>query len=351
MKKKKKSYFIKIFFVFLIFEFFKLFNILIVEGNSGNINNLTNTSLPTDLDNSTVTTNVSDLGSQTDNQGYAGEFFGIKVPIGNYYFIKATIERFGNKLGRQPQNEEEKEELIWEQLLLSFIAFNENITVSDEELELAIREVLKNENVDFDFKTDKDNYKEWTEKRLKETPEVFENQLKHLIQIEKLRKNILEKIEPKLEDEQVYKEFLKEYGMLNLEIAKFDTEKEADEFYKKVAGRTNLWEKEKKKNPKIFLKTGLVSIAFLVDIWKIPQDAALNMLKRNISDTYPTRPIYKGYGVFKILEKNVASEEKFEAVKGESLEKLKQRKKISAFEEWLKNLKAQANLKIYEKKN
>ncbi len=280
---------------------------------------------------------------------YVGEFLGVKVPRRNYDFVKATLLRFRAPWINITRDKQGIEETIWEQLILSFIAYQENITVSDQELEEKIKELMLTEKVNFDWRQDRQSYEKWVQERLKEPTEVFENQIKHLIQLEKLRKKIMDSLEPAITEEEVYAQFLSEDTHLSLELAQFATEEEADSFYKRVAGRPRLWEKEKKENPQRFLRPGLVSIAFLTDIWKIPQDALLKMAQKNIGELYPPRTIYKGYAVFKILEKRLADGRSFMEAREAGLAKIQARKKSAAWESWVAQLKREAKIRVYQK--
>jgi hypothetical protein len=291
--------------------------------------------------------NATAQSSRDDSQAYAGEFFGVKVPIENYYFVKSVIARFGNRWGNAPQTAKELEDAIWEQLLLSFVAFNQNVTVSDEELAAEITKTLEAERVTFDWKKDKEAYQKWARERLKEDALLFENQLKHLIQLEKLRNQVKEAVTPQILNEEAYQEFLNENSSLSLELVRFESEAEADEFYKKVAGSAATWEREKKKRPKDFVRPGFVTVVFLADIWKIPQDALNKMMARDIGDVYPPRPIYKGYAVFKILEKRPADKSQYKEAKDPAYENVRRKKQYEGMLAWIEQLKKAANIKVY----
>ncbi|MCM8781330.1 MAG: hypothetical protein NC908_05350, partial [Candidatus Omnitrophica bacterium] len=86
-----------------------------------------------------------------ETEEFVGEFsgLGVKVPLGNYYFVKAAIMIFGSRWSATPQTEQELEDQVWEQLLLSYEAFRRNITVEDKDLQEEIDKILKNEKVDF----------------------------------------------------------------------------------------------------------------------------------------------------------------------------------------------------------
>jgi len=280
---------------------------------------------------------------------YIGEFFGIKVPKSNYLFVKSTLQVFGYR-GRPPaKNEEELEDQIWEQLLLSFVAFQREINVSPQDLENEIEKLLKAQKVDFDFRKDKDKYEQWVKEKTAEPVVLFENQLRHLLQLEKLKEKIMEEIPVEVTEEEAHQEFLNEYNTLSVELVEFSNIKEAEDFYNKVKRKPKLWDKEKEKRPKDFKRPGFVSLEFLIDIWKFPKDACYEMLKLKINEFYKPSPIYKGYAVFKVLEKRLANEEDFAKLKNGYYEQIRQRKKMEGYSNWLKNLKQVANIKIYGK--
>jgi hypothetical protein len=286
-------------------------------------------------------------GSSPQGQNYAGEFFGIQVPIGNYYFVKGALMVFGNKWGPQPTTAEELESCVWNDLLLSYEAFRKNIEVKQEEVDEEITKILRDEGVKFDWRKDKEAYAKWLKDKTGEPPELFQNQLKHLIQLKKLRDQVMDGIKPEVSEEEAHQEFLNEYNTLSVELAQFNELKDAEEFYKKVKANPKAWEEEKAKRPKDFKRPGFVSLEFLMDLWKFQKDAVYKMMQTGIGDIYPLTPVYKGYGVFKVLEKRPAEEAQYPKLKESYHRKIESKKKYQGLEEWIKNLKEQANIKPY----
>ena len=278
-----------------------------------------------------------------------GEFFGVPVPAENYYFVKSAIMVFGNKWGAQPRTTEELDKCVWDQLLLSIVAYNKNITVDQNEIDAEVDGILKAEGKALDRKADRDGYVRWIQEKTNEPVGLFENQIRHLIQIKKLRQEVIDSITPEVNEEEARQKFLNQYNTLGLELVQFDSESEADEFYKKVRADPRLWEKQKKKTPDKFKRPGFVSLEFLIDIWQIPSDAAYKMMEREEGDSYPPRPIYKGFGVFKILLRRPAQEADYERRRDYYLEQIKSDKKLGGFNEWFKQLKQEADIKIYKK--
>lgn len=280
----------------------------------------------------------------------AGEIFGVKVPLENYYFAKRALMVFGTRWGRTPRTLEEVEERVWENLILSYEAFRRNIEVTQEELETEITKILKNEKVEFDWQQDKEAFEEWLKERLNENRELFENQLRYLIQIKKLRQQVLDSIEPEVTEEEAYQEFLNEHNTLSVELVEFDNLEDAEIFYKELTKDSDSWEKKRKSNPKIFKKPGFVALEFLMDMWKIPKDDLYKMLDLDIGAFYSPAPIYGGkYGVFQILKKRIADESRFPDLRNSYYKQIEMKKKYKGLQTWLEEFKEKANIKVYVK--
>lgn len=282
---------------------------------------------------------------------FVGSFFDVPVPIENYYLIKGALAIFGNKWGPQPNTSEEQENVIWEQLLLSYEAFRRGITVSDKEVSDEVSKILAAEKVKFDWKKDRDSYEKWVKEKTNEPAAVFEGQLKHLIQIQRLRQKIMESAEPPVSKQESYQEFLNENNNLGVELVQFDELKDAQAFYQKAGRDPNFWEEEKKKRPKDFKRPGSVSLEFLIDLWGLDKTASYRMMKMRIGQIHPPAPIYNGFGVFKILTQGRAERARYAKVKKGYYEQIKERKKLKALSEWAEDLKKQANIKIYEERH
>ena len=281
---------------------------------------------------------------------FAGEFsaYGVKVSLGNYYFVKQTIAVFGSRFGEAVATPDELEDQVWTQLLLSYEAFRRNITVSAAELDEELDKTLKSEKASFDRKKDAAAYEKWVKDKTGETVEMFENQLRHLIQLEKLRKQVMDGIVPTVTLEEARQEFLNEYNTLELELVQFDELKDAQAFYRKMQ-KPSLWVEERRKNPKFAKYPGFVSLEFLINMWKIPKDDCYKMLGEKIDSIYPPTPIYKGYGVFRILKKRLADEQEFAKLKDSYFKQVEMIKKYEGFNAWLKKLKEEARIRIYPK--
>ena len=279
---------------------------------------------------------------------YVGSFFDTQVSLENYYFIKGVLAIFGNKFGAPANTPREQENIVWEQLLLSYEVFRRGITVSDEEVSQEVGKIIGAEKVAFDWKKDKDAYEKWVKEKTNLAAAVFEGYLRHLIQIHKLRQKIMESVEPPVSGQEAYQEFLNENNNLGVELLQFDKLQDATAFYQKARRGPNFWEEEKKKRPEDFKRPGSVSLEFLMDLWGFDKAASYRMMKMKIGQIHPPASIYKGFGVFKILTQGQADRSRYAKVKKGYYEQIKERERAKALREWTEDLKKQANIKIYE---
>jgi len=277
----------------------------------------------------------------------AGSFFGMPVPEDNYYFIKSVVMVFGNKFGPQPKTDKERESVIWDQLLLSFEAFKRNIVVGPEEVGAEIDKMLSAEGAAFDRKKEKAAYEEWLKKRVNEPVNLFENQIRHLIQMEKLREDVMKSIDPLVSDEEAHRAFLNENSSLDVELVQFDSEKDANDFYIKVRKDKKAWDKRKEKSPAEFKRPGGVTVQFLLDFWKIPERAQHEMVGMKPGEFHSPEPIYKGWGVFKVIGSTKAEEEAWNAASKEHyIGKMKTGKKYEGYNDWFRKTKEAADIKV-----
>ncbi|MCG8430882.1 MAG: hypothetical protein MJA29_06905 [Candidatus Omnitrophica bacterium] len=287
--------------------------------------------------------------TEADTTAYVGEIFGTKVSRQNYNFARAGIVLFGNKWGRRPKTAGELDKLVWEHLILSFIAFNQDITVPQEDVHAEISRTLAAEQAGFDWREDPGAYEQWVRRRTNVSTAVFEGEIRHMMQIERLRRQMLKSISAQIEvsSAEAREKFLREYNSLSVELIEFEQLRDAEEFFKQVKRNTNLWKKEKKRNPERFKRPGFVSLEFLIDLWGFPAEAAFAMMRRNSDDFYPPRPIYEGYAVFKILEKRPADESLFPGREQAYRDKVREIKAQQGLRSWIDQLTRDAGIRIY----
>ncbi|MFH0940417.1 MAG: hypothetical protein V1840_00990 [Candidatus Omnitrophota bacterium] len=193
----------------------------------------------------------------------AGEFFGVPVPMDNYRFVKAALVIFGARWGAEPATPQEVENRVWEDLVLSYEAHRRNIIVPQEEIDEEITKLLKAEKVAFDWKKDKVSYEKWVKDRVREPKALFENQLKHLIQLQALRESVRKSFQPQVTQEEAMQEYMDEYNTLEKRVTqkeKFPEVKKSYEEQIKVRKQyeaLNDWTRQLKKDAdiKVFVRS------------------------------------------------------------------------------------------------
>ncbi|MBU0549688.1 MAG: hypothetical protein KJ838_05180 [Candidatus Omnitrophica bacterium] len=299
-----------------------------------------------------IFTSLSFAEQDREEDKLAGELFGVPVPMGNYYFAKRAVISFDAKWRGIPRDEEELEDLVWQELLFSFEAYRRGIEASDSEINQEVDKLLKVDKVEFDWKQDTDAFKQWVEEKLKEPIELFRNQIEHLVKLEKLRNQVLESIEPEATEEEAYQKFLDEYNSLGVELIQFeDSELEqAEILYNQAQSDPEAWDKKKEDNPKSYKNlTGPYALDFLINLWGFKREDAYAMMDIKDGEFYKPSPIYKGYGVFKIISTRKADPAEFEKRHDYYFDKIKTIKKYKGFKEWVETLKEQANIKRFIK--
>lgn len=286
---------------------------------------------------------------QVRNSEIAGEIFSVPVSLENYYFAWGIIQVFGTRWRGIPQTDEETEGQIWLELILSYEAFRRDIQVDRKELEGEITKILGNQKVSFNWKENKQDYEKWVKENVNMPVTLFENQIDHLLKIEKLRKQVMDSINPEVTEEEAIQEFRNEHNTLSVELVQFDDLVKAQEYYKKAKNNPSFWDEEKKNNPDSFKSPGFVALEFLMHMWKFPKEDLYKMIELKEETIYPPTPIYKGYGVLKILKTRHAVEEDFPKFRNSYYDQIKMQKKYEGFQEWLADLKIKANIKTYIK--
>lgn len=278
-----------------------------------------------------------------------GEFFGQPVPAQNYFFVKSVISAFRDNLGLTLKSEEELEEYTWDYLLLSYEAFRNNISATPEEVTAEIKNILKKDNVHFDLNKDKAAFAEWVKQKTNQNLTVFENQVKFIVEIDKLRRKVMDNFSVKVSDEEAFWQFQDEYSYLTLEVAGFPAKEDAQKFYEKVKESPKVWEEQKGQQPDSFKRYELMSLNSLMRELGVDREVLHKILDLKNEDIYTPLQITRGYGIFKILNKKLASQAEYDKLKYSYVEQLKENKRNQGFEEWLGMVKQKAKIKIYRK--
>jgi hypothetical protein len=278
-----------------------------------------------------------------------GEFFDQPVPVQNYFFVKSVLLAFANRWGLEPQSEEELDAYVWDYLLLSYEAFRNNIVASAEEINAEIKQILKENNAGFNRNKDKDAYAKWVKEKTNQNPAVFENQVRFMVEIGKLRQRIIDSFSVGVSDEEAQRLFQDEHNLLSMEVAGFLEEKDAQGFYERVEKNPGFWQEQKKSHPDSFKFYDLTALKSLMSSLGVERAVFYKMLELENQEIQSPLPITQGYGVFKILNKKLAQETDYAKLKYNYFEQLKEEKINQGFQEWLARLRQKAKIKIYRR--
>ena len=170
-----------------------------------------------------------------------------------------------------------------------------------------------------------------------------------LIQLEKLRKEVMDSFKPEVTEKEAVQKFRDEYNTLELQLVQFDELAKAREFYNKMK-KAALWDEQAKKDPKFCQRPGFVSLEFLINIWKIPKDDCYKMMKLPVDSVYPPTPVYKGYGVMRVLKQRPAEDKDFPKIRESYFKAVEMNKRYEELQVWAKKLKQDAGIIEYPAK-
>ena len=88
----------------------------------------------------------------SQEQKIAGTFFGNTVPTSNYMFVLRIVMSFQLPWGGIPNDHQQADKRVWDELILSYEAHRRQITVEQNEIDKKITETLKGSQVSFHWK-------------------------------------------------------------------------------------------------------------------------------------------------------------------------------------------------------
>ena len=279
-----------------------------------------------------------------------GEIFGVPVPAHNYYFAKRVAYMYPGPWGANDLPEAEREAFVWDSLILHFESYRRGIEALDSEVEQMANSILDTQKQTFTRSGDPEKYKAWIREQTQQEPELFENQLKFMIQIHKLKEQVREAQQVAATEEEMQQEFLNEQNHVGGEAVMFDSKDQAQAFYEQVKSAKD-WEKMKKKGDRTVRPISLMTLEAYMDLWGIPKDQMYAFHGSEIGTVGPPMPFGTNqWAVYRLLEKRTGDLKDFPE-KHEYYEKQMQaKKKWEGLQAWLKQVKASAQLKTYPEK-
>jgi hypothetical protein len=279
-------------------------------------------------------------------QQIAGYIFGRPVPLENYHFAKRVAYLFP-QYGEERLPEGEREQAIWKALIFHYESFRRNVTVSEAELEDYVNNtVLRSQNQPYTRSGDPAAYARWVEEATGEDVELFENQMRYLRQIEKLKQEVQASIAVAVTEEEMRQEFLNEKRHVGGEMAVFDSRDEAQTFYER-AKDPSAWEAVKAGGEPPVRPVGLMTLEAYIDLWSIPKEQIEAFHAMPLGSVGPPMPFgTTQWCVYRLLEKREGNLEEFPKERDSYERQLKAKKQYEGLKRWMEELQASASLKV-----
>jgi len=278
----------------------------------------------------------------------AGQIFGIPVSSNNYYFAKRVAYMFPRPWGAADMPEAQREEVVWESLILHFESFRRNIAASDEEVEAMINDILKSQEKSFTRKGDPDAYRHWVSDTLQEDVELFENQIRYLLQIKLLKEKVQQEQKVEVNEAEMQREFLNEKHHVGGEMVKFDGKEQAQAFYETVKA-PGAWDAMKASGRQKVQPVSLMTLEAYIDLWGASQEQMDALHAMALGSVGPPLPFGHQWSVYRLLDKRVGDLKEFPAQTESYRKQVEAKKKFEALKQWVDQLKRSANLKVFIK--
>jgi hypothetical protein len=279
------------------------------------------------------------------DQAVAGYIFDVPVPLSNYYFAKTVSYRFPH-----PWEEglagAERERAIWEALILHYESFRRGVSLDDQEMEDGINGVLRAQGQTFTRQGDPAAYAAWVLEKVGEDVALFENQMRYLFQIAKLKDQVREGFSVPVTEEEMQQEFLNEQHHVGGEMVMFDTPAEAQTFYEAHRDPA-AWEAMKAAGTPAVRPVSLMTLEAYMDLWSIPKDQMYAFHGLEIGTVGPPMPFGpKQWCVYRLLDKRTGNLGEFPAQREAYRRQLTTKKQYEALKQWVEELKAAARLRV-----
>lgn len=276
-------------------------------------------------------------------------FDNIPVPLGNYYFAKGVAYLFPRPLGAADLPEDQREDFIWESLILHYESFRRGITVTDQELEDAVNELLKSQEQSYTRTGDPQAYRHWVEVTMKGDVQRLENQVRFVLTIRTLKDHVREQAQVTVSDEEMHQEFLNEQHHVGGEMVTFDTKEAAQPFYEQHK-TPKAWKRMKAKGEPKVRPVNLMTLEAYMDLWAVPHDQMYAFHALPLGTVGPPMPFgTKEWAVYRLLDKRVGDLKDFPKQRDSYLYQLTMKKKYEALTRWVKELKAAAHPQVFVK--
>ncbi len=282
----------------------------------------------------------------SSDEEVAGEFFGQPVSLNNYAFAKRVAMMFPRPWGAPDLTGQALEDFVWEQLLLHYASFQRGIQATDDELEVMVNELLRNQGQSFSRRGDPEAYQRWVRETLGYDAAMLENHIRYLIQIRKLNEQILQEQRVTVTEEEMQQEFLNEQHHVGGEMVVFETRDLADAFFRKVHDGAS-WETMRAKGDHPIRPVSLMTLEAYVDLWQVPKTQMDALHAMALGSVAPPMPFgSKQWCVYHLLEKRVGDLKDFPPRREAYFQQVQLKKKYDAQQRWIQSFKDSAKLRV-----
>lgn len=266
----------------------------------------------------------------------------------NYLFAKRVAVMFPEPWGAADLPPERQKEIVWESLILHYEGFRRGIAVSQEEMEATINEFLKGARQTFTRQGDPEAYRLWVGEQAREDVELFENQVRYLSQIRKLKDQVFQESRVSATEEELKEEFLNEKNHVGGEMVLFESKAEADDFYNRFRDPRK-WNGMKASGKQTVRPVSIMTLEAYIELWGVPKEQMVAFHAMAIGSVGPPMPFGKQWCVYRLLEKRTGNLADFPKEKESYQKQVEMKKKYVALKQWISDLKTAANLKVFVK--
>jgi hypothetical protein len=265
--------------------------------------------------------------------------------MGNYSFAKRVAYTFPRPWGAADLPPAERERAVWDHLILHFEGFRQGITVTEDDLDAAVNELLKDQRQSFTRRGLPDAYRRWVSETLREDVELFESQVRYVVQIRKLKDHILRQQHVAVTEEEMRQEFLSDQHHVGGELVVLPTKDEAEAFYRDVKD-PDRWDAMKAGGTPAVRPVSPMTLSAIIDLWGVPRAQIQRFHAMGLGSVGPPMPFGKQWGVFRLLEKRTGDLQGFSKERHRYVKKVEWKKKYQALEQWVDALKQSARPRI-----
>ena len=213
-----------------------------------------------------------------DRPTTVGEAFGQPVSADEFAYYYKTALALTQNSEHDGRDEATIRREAWRDLILSHEADRLGIRVERADLEEALTRLVGERGGEYRSP----GYAAWVTAALGEDVPTFERRVEDLLRINRLIKANTGP-SPTVTDEEIVRQFLDEYNLLEYEYIRFDTRQEAEAFLSSVRRTPLRWKEtfdqsRARDGQRGAAWVNLMTVQALKDIWQIPQDDIQRML-------------------------------------------------------------------------